>query len=385
MVLLQSFLLGAAKKPIRSHLRGKFLDSLRLAVRGGHGGNGLPKYGGVGGQGGAVYFVAKEGKTLKDVVHKYRAKKVTAGNGEESSKARILGRRGLDEQVEVPVGIRVLENDGAFIAELDEEGKTCLAAGGGSGGCAGNSFLGKAGQTRTLKLDLKLIADVGLVGFPNAGKSTLVMALSNATPKIASYPFTTIRPQIGTIEYEDYRQITIADLPGLIEGAHANFGMGHKFLKHVERTRLLLIIVDVFGFQLSQSHRRRNCLENIYALNKELELYDKTLLEKPCVLLVNKMDKDGAIEEICKYDKYFGKLEDGLQHCPEELIPKQIINFERIIPISAKSVTEIDKVKVAVREVLDAKAEERLRSDAKEGDNLEMLRGKLHERGPKVG
>lgn len=85
--------------------------------------------------------------------------------------------------------------------------------------------------------------------------------------------------------------------------------MGHKFLKHVERTRLLLIIVDVFGFQLSQSHRRRNCLENIYALNKELELYDKTLLEKPCVLLVNKMDKDGAIEEICKYDKYFGKLE----------------------------------------------------------------------------
>ncbi|XP_065072687.1 GTP-binding protein 10 homolog [Ochlerotatus camptorhynchus] len=385
MVLLQPFLYGSARKSIRSHLRGNFLDSLRLSVKGGHGGNGLPKYGGVGGQGGAVYFVAKEGKSLKDVVHKYRAKRVVAGNGEESSKARVLGRRGLDEKVDVPVGIRVLENDGAFIAELDEEGKTCLAAGGGSGGCAGNSFLGKAGQTRTLKLDLKLIADVGLVGFPNAGKSTLVRALSNATPKIASYPFTTIRPQIGTIEYEDYRQITIADLPGLIEGAHANFGMGHKFLKHVERTRLLLIIVDVFGFQLSQSHKKRNCLENIYALNKELELYDPTLLEKSCVLLVNKMDKDGAIEEISKYEKYFGNLADGLQHCPEELVPKQLVNLERIIPISAKNVKEIDKVKQAIREVLDEKAAELLSEDAKDGDNLEQLRGKLTERGPKVG
>ncbi|XP_058815252.1 GTP-binding protein 10 homolog [Topomyia yanbarensis] len=384
MVLLQNVLFGAFRKNPRKYLRGKFLDTLRLSVKGGHGGNGLPKYGGVGGQGGAVYFVAKEGKTLKDVVHKHSSKRIVAGNGEESSKERILGRRGVDQCVEVPVGIRVLEDDGLLVAELNEDGKSCLAAGGGSGGCSGNSFLGKSGHTRTLTLDLKLIADIGLVGFPNAGKSTLVKALSNASPKIASYPFTTIRPQLGTIEYEDYRQITIADLPGLIEGAHANFGMGHKFLKHVERTRLLLVIVDVFGFQLSQSHRKRNCLENIYALNKELELYDKTLLEKPCVLLVNKMDREGAIDEICKYDKYFSNLQDGLQHCPEELVPKQLLSLERVIPISAKSMTEVDKVKQAVRQVLDEKAAERLRDEG-DSDRQDLLRARINERGPKVG
>ncbi|XP_055638188.1 GTP-binding protein 10 homolog [Toxorhynchites rutilus septentrionalis] len=385
MVFLQNVLFKFVRKSIRKHLRGKFIDTLRLSVKGGHGGNGLPKYGGVGGQGGAVYFVAKEGKTLKDVLGEFSNKRVVAGNGEESSKARILGRRGLDREIQVPVGIRVLDDSGSLLAELDEEGKTCLAAGGGSGGCSGNSFLGKIGHTRTLTLDLKLIADVGLVGFPNAGKSTLVKALSNASPKIASYPFTTIRPQIGTIEYADYRQITIADLPGLIEGAHANFGMGHKFLKHVERTRLLLIIIDVFGFQLSQSHRKRNCLENIYSLNKELELYDKTLLEKPCVLLVNKMDKEGAIEEICKYDRYFNNLEDGLSHCPEELIPTQLINFERIIPISAKSVTEIDKVKQSIREVLDEKAEQKMRDVLDDKQRQAKLAGKLYESGPKIG
>ncbi|XP_055593048.1 GTP-binding protein 10 homolog [Uranotaenia lowii] len=385
MVNLQTFMLNAAKKPIRKYLRGRFIDSLRLSVRGGHGGNGLPKYGGVGGQGGAVYLVAKEGKSLKDVLHKCPSKRLAAGNGEESSKTRILGRRGLDQQLEVPVGIRVLEEGGQLIAELDEEGKHCLVAGGGSGGCSGNSFLGKAGQTRMLTLDLKLIADVGLVGFPNAGKSTLVKATSNASPKIASYPFTTIRPQIATIEYEDYRQVTIADLPGLIEGAHANFGMGHKFLKHVERTRLLLVIVDVFGFQLSQTHKKRNCLENIFALNKELELYDPTLLEKPCVLLVNKMDKPGAIEEICKFDNFFGNLKDGLQHCPDELIPKQLIQLDRVIPISAKSMTEVDKVKRAIREVLDEKAEQKLQEERDERLLQEQLRGKLRERGPHVG
>lgn len=253
----------------------------------------------------------------------------------------------------------------------------------GGGGCSGNNWIGRQGDDRKIILDLKLIADVGLVGFPNAGKSTLMRAISNAKPKIASYPFTTIMPQIGILEYSDKRQISMADLPGLIEGAHKNIGMGHQFLKHVERTRLLMLIVDIFGFQLSVNHIRRNCLENIYALNKELELYDETLLEKPSILLINKMDVDGSIEKFIENEKYFNDLSLKVNECSEEIRPEKLLKFEKIIPISAKHQKEIDKVKEEIRDVIDV-VEERNRKEEWDEKVERRLKSKLMEYGPKV-
>lgn len=232
-------------------------------------------------------------------------------------------------------------------------------------------------------LDLKLIADVGLVGFPNAGKSTFMRAISNAKPKIAAYPFTTINPQIGILDYPDRRQIAMADLPGLIEGAHKNIGMGHQFLKHVERTRLLMLIVDIHGFQLSVRHISRTCLENVYALNKELELYDETLLEKPAILLVNKMDTNGSEEKFIEIEKFLNDLRLKVEECPEGIRPEKLLKFERIIPISAKHRKEIDKVKMEIRDVIDL-VEERNRPESLEEKVYHRLRNKLMEHGPKL-
>lgn len=221
------------------------------------------------------------------------------------------------------------------------------------------------------------------MGFPNAGKSTLLKAISNAKPKIASYPFTTIMPQIGMIEYSDYRQVTMADLPGLIENAHRNIGMGHQFLKHVERTRLLMLIVDIDGFQLSQQHQRRSCLENVYSLNKELEMYDETLLEKPSILIINKMDLEGGVDKFIKNENFFNDLSLGIDQIPENIRPDKLLKFEKVIPISAKRVQEVDKVKDIIREVID------LIEDRKQTENIdekvnEKLRRKLMEHGPKL-
>lgn len=189
---------------------------------------------------------------------------------------------------------------------------------------------------------------------------------------------TTIQPQLGIVEYEDLRQISIADLPGLIEGAHANFGLGHKFLKHVERMRILVVLVDIFGFQLSPRHPKRNYLETIFALNKELEMYDKSILEKPAILLLNKVDKEGSAEELSKYERVLNDLQNGLEQCPELLRPEQPMKFERIIPISAQQSNEIDRVKEVIREVIDRDAEQAMKLGRSGDENEEVEFRKKH-------
>ncbi|KAJ6666648.1 hypothetical protein lerEdw1_020372 [Lerista edwardsae] len=222
---------------------GRFIDDLRIYVKGGAGGMGHARLGGEGGKGGDVWLVAHRNVTLKRMKDRYPSKRFVAGPGANSSIAALKGAKGKDCAVNVPPGISVTTDHGELLGELNKAGDKLLVAHGGMGGCVATNFFPSKGQVHMIHLDLKLIADVGLVGFPNAGKSSLLTRISHATPQIADYAFTTIKPELGTVMYADHKQITVADLPGLIEGAHANKGRGHKFLKHIERTKLLLFVV----------------------------------------------------------------------------------------------------------------------------------------------
>ena len=182
-----------------------------------------------------------------------------------------MGENGEDVIIQTPVGVSVLSDGGQQVGDLLRDGDSVLVARGGPGGSSLTDYCGLRGQRRSVKLDLKLIADVGFVGFPNAGKSTLLKAISRASPKIASYPFTTLEPNVGIVEFPDLRRLKLADLPGLIEGASYNLGMGHKFLKHVERCSVLLFIVDINGFQFKVDTQHRSAAETVRLLSKVRE------------------------------------------------------------------------------------------------------------------
>lgn len=386
MVLIFRTLCAAKelKRP-RSFLRSKFIDSVRLHVKGGSGGTGLPKYGGLGGQGGCVYCIGNENSNLRNIMTKFRGKTISAGHGEDSRKTKIVGNPGTDVKLDVPLGVTVYREDGKVLGSIDNEGETIILARGGPGGNKDNNFLGHFGQAHHVRLDLKLIADIGLVGFPNAGKSSLLKAISRAKPKIANYPFTTIKPNKGVIQYDDHRQISIADLPGLIEGAHINVGLGHKFLKHVERTKLLLFIADVQGFQLSPKHPKRSCLETVLLLNKELELYDPELLEKPAVLAINKMDTEGADQIFSNIQESFQNINKVMDSIPEEIRPERVISFEDIIGISAlKGGESLQKLKVSLRKRLDEFADENDPNIVDAKKVLKRNKAMITEKGPKV-
>ncbi|XP_062847065.1 GTP-binding protein 10 [Trichomycterus rosablanca] len=351
---------------------GNFVDNLRLYVRGGSGGMGLPRMGGHGGNGGDVLVVAKKDLTLKRVKDKFPQKRFIAGVGTNSSIRALKGSKGEDVEISVPVGISVTTDEGRMLGELNHEGERLLVARGGLGGSLQSGFLPSKGKTRHVRLDLRLIADLGLVGFPNAGKSSLLTALSHATPQIASYPFTTLRPEIGKLMYEDHKQVSVADLPGLIEGAHMNRGMGHKFLKHVERTKQLMFVVDVCGFQLASNTPFRSAFEAVQLLTKELELYKEELLTKPALLVVNKMDLPEADEKLRELENQLDNQEELSQLMPEDMKPTRFVHFKHIVPVSALTHLGLPRLKDLIRESLEE--QDAVDSERQRVERLQELR-----------
>lgn len=356
-----------------------WIDSLRILCKAGSGGHGTPQYGGQGGQGGSIYIkvydetnnerkLRKQNTNLLQIFKKEfkgdpKNQRLIAKSGGNSCKARLNGEEGMGTTLMVPPGISVTDEFGNIECDLNTPGQKYIAARGGNGGSKLTNWIGLPGQKRFIRLDLRLLADIGLVGFPNAGKSTLLNALSNAKPRIASFPFTTLRPNLGHLEYPDLRSISMADLPGLIEGSHKNLGMGHRFLKHVERTKLLLFVIDVNGFQLGPEYEYRNAFENLVLLNKELELYNPDLLKKPCVLAINKMDTPKAksnfqhFEQLISNDK---KYEQGLENIDEEMWPNQKLEFKEILTMSAqKDQKSVSHVKNQLRFILDQVEDQR--------------------------
>ncbi|MCM8792248.1 MAG: GTPase ObgE [Candidatus Omnitrophica bacterium] len=292
-----------------------FVDQAIIYVKAGKGGDGCNSFyrdkykpkgvpdGGDGGKGGDVIIQADRSLyTLLDF--KYRSSFVADKGGNGSGKNKV-GKNGKDLIIRVPVGTVIKDAfTGCILRDLVLPEESVVVAKGGRGG-RGNQYgkdaqPGKLGEERKLILDLKLIADVGLVGFPNVGKSALISKISSATPSIASYPFTTKKPVLGVAYYRDF-QFVVADIPGLISGSHKGKGLGDRFLRHIERTKLLLHIIDMSGSE------GRNPLEDYYQINKELGLYSKDLLEKPQILVANKMDLENASENLRVFKKRIKK------------------------------------------------------------------------------
>ncbi|HOK49783.1 MAG TPA: GTPase ObgE [Sedimentibacter sp.] len=299
-----------------------FVDIAKITVKAGKGGNGSvafrrEKYipmggpdGGDGGDGGSVILVADEGlRTLMDFRYK---KHYQAENGEDGRGKKQYGADGKDLYVKVPVGTLIKDEEtGIVLADLKTHGQEYVAARGGRGGKGNVKFKssirrtprfaqpGTKGEERVIVLELKLLADVGLVGFPNVGKSTILASITSAKPKIANYHFTTLKPNLGVVSIEEGHSYVLADIPGLIEGASEGAGLGLDFLRHVERTRLLLHVLDASG------HEGRDPVEDFYKINEELKQYSGKLSEKEQILVLNKMDLPGAMDNAERIIKEF--------------------------------------------------------------------------------
>jgi len=300
-----------------------FIDQVKIKIAAGDGGNGAvawrrEKYisdggpaGGDGGHGGSIIFVADEGlTTLIDLRYN---KILAAKNGENGMGKGMHGKNSPDLVLKVPVGTLVYDQEtNLIIADLTENNQRAVIAKGGRGGRGNIHFAtprntapelaenGGIGQKREIRVELKVLADVGLVGFPSVGKSTLISVVSAAKPKIAAYHFTTLVPNLGVVRVPDGRSFVMADLPGLIQGAAEGAGLGHQFLRHIERTRVILHVIDMAGSE------GRDPYEDYVTINNELGQYRYRLLERPQIVVANKMDMEGALENLERFKEQVG-------------------------------------------------------------------------------
>lgn len=314
-----------------------FVDHVKIYVKGGDGGDGMAAFrrekyvpnggpaGGDGGKGGDVVFVVDEGlRTLMDFRYRRHFK---ADRGENGMSKGMHGKNAEDLVVKVPPGTVVKnEETGAVIADLVENGQKAVIARGGRGGRGNMRFVspsnpapeiaekGEPGQELNVVLELKVLADVGLVGFPSVGKSTILSVVSKAKPKIGAYHFTTIVPNLGMVNLDDGRSFVMADLPGLIEGAHQGVGLGMQFLRHIERTRVIVHVIDMSGME------GRDPYQDYLTINEELKQYNLRLTERPQIVVANKMDIPGAEENL---EKFKEKVGDTVEVFPVSALTQQ--------------------------------------------------------------
>ena len=328
----------------------KFVDEVRIYVKGGDGGRGcisfrrekfVPKGGPDGGDGGRGGNIILRSDPQLLTLEKFLYKNIfIARHGGHGKGKTQHGRDAEDIIIKVPVGTVVIdEKTGEIIKDFDRAGDEIIVAKGGRGGRGNARFVsavnqapkyaepGTPGEERWLRLELKLLAEVGIIGFPNAGKSTLISKLSNAKPKIASYPFTTLYPNLGVVRYNDFESFIVADIPGLIENAHKGMGLGIRFLKHIERTNILVHLIDASCREWTESINR------FEKINEELKAYNPALLLKPQIIAVNKIDLKEGEENYKKIKEYFDSLSikalpvsalrgDGIEELKSEIIKK---------------------------------------------------------------
>ncbi|KJR99351.1 MAG: GTPase ObgE [Peptococcaceae bacterium BRH_c4a] len=329
-----------------------FYDKAKIYIKGGDGGNGsaafrrekyVPEggpWGGDGGRGGDIILIADEGlRTLVDFRYQMHYK---AERGQHGMGKNMHGYTGKDRILRVPVGTVVRDAEtGQFIGDITEGGQRLVVARGGRGGRGNTRFAtminkapklaekGEPGEERWISLELKLLADVGLVGLPNAGKSSLIAKISAARPKIADYPFTTVVPNLGMVRVDEGNSFVVADIPGLIEGAHSGTGLGHEFLRHVERTRVLVHLVDVSGSDQSDP------VKDFNTINRELELYKPELMERTMLVAANKMDAPGSRENL-------------------EVLVRELGERYEVFPISALTGEGVDRLVTRLSRLLES-------------------------------